>query len=255
MNQNEMQDVPAESAPPEQKKTILKIYSVAGVLTILILIVSILYSILIQISPYRLAAGGVCVILWMLSRKKEKLTGLFEAAALLAAIQIGFLCITPPFIFGSHSLWKYPLQKACINFYQNIKEPDYFPDFTPDVVSDYTFSYTPSILQGAGNYCVSFVTTPEKAKEYEKIYSEQANYIIPLSELWDHCYYPDENNDNRVISIATDTLWKESSYGEFETEINAEIYILHANENWNHPHTSAVIIDSSDGRIQFSQLG
>jgi len=194
------------------------------------------------------------VILWMLSRKKEKLTGLFEAAALLAAIQIGFLCITPPFIFGSHSLWKYPLQKAYINCYQNIHEPDYFPDFTPDVVSDYTFSYTPSILQGAGNYCVSFVTTPEKAKEYEKLYSAQAEYSFPLTELYNHSYELDKENF-KSISVAVGSLWEKSSLSEYATEVNANVYILSTNADWNHPHTSAVIVDAQSGRIEFSQLG
>lgn len=259
-NKNQEQNIPAVvSEPPENKKSILEIGSVtvAKLLTVLVLMISIFYSIFISFSPYRLAAGGICVLLWILYRKVKKLTipfaVLFELAALLAILYIGFLFQFPPFIV-THSPWKYPVQKAYIDLYQNIKEPDYFPDFTDAVISDYTFSYMPSILQGAGHYCVSFITAPEQAQEYEKIYSGQAQYHFPMTELHGHSYELDRENF-KSVSVIVSSLWEESSFEEYAGETHTNIYILSTNADWNHPHTSAVIVDSQSGRIEFSQLG
>ena len=179
--QTENQNLPAVvGEPPEDKNTPLFIFT--HIATAFLVLLTVLHCILVSFSQYRLVLCGVSIVLLIILRRMKKVHGFFPVAgktvfAVIDAfllISMCFLYLIPPFIFDSHSLWKYPLQKAYINCYQNIHEPDYFPDFSRDVVSDYEFSYAPSMIQGAGNYCVSFVTTPEKAKEYEKIYSAQA---------------------------------------------------------------------------------
>ncbi len=261
MKQTENSNLPAVvGEPQEEKKTVLFIFT--HVVTVFLVFVTVIHCTLINISQFRLILCGVSIILLLILRKMKKAHGFLPIAGktLLAVadtfllLGMCFLYLMPPFIFNSHSLWKYPLQKAYINLYQNIKEPDYFPDFADAVVSDYTFSYTPSIMQGAGNYCVSFVTTPEQAQEYEKIYSAQAQYDFPMTELHGHSYELDSENF-KSISVAVGSLWEESSFEEYASETNTNIYILSTNADWNHPHTSAVIVDSQSGRIEFSQLG
>ena len=261
MKRTESQNLPAVvGEPPEEKKTPLFIFT--HVVTVFLIFVTVIHCILVSISQYRLIFSGVSIILLIVLRKMKKVHGFLPVAGktILAVadtfllIGMCFLYLIPPFIFNSHSLWKYPLQKAYINCYQNIHEPDYFPDFSRDVVSDYTFNYAPSMMQGAGNYCVSFVTTPEKAGEYEKIYSAQAEYSFPLTELHHHSYELDSENF-KSISVAVGSLWEESSFEEYVAEIHTNVYILSTNADWNHPHTSAVIVDAQSGRIEFSQLG
>ena len=261
MKKTENQNLPAVvGEPPETKNTPL--FIVAHILTAVFVLITVIHFVLISFSKFRLILAGISVILLIVLRRIKKTNGMISAAKKGIFIVIyGFLlfyqCVfylIPPFIWDSHSLWKYPLQKAYINCYQNIHEPDYFPDFSRDVVSDYTFNYAPSMMQGAGNYCVSFVTTPEKAGEYEKLYSAQAEYSFPLTELYNHSYELDKENF-KSISVAVGNIWEKSSFEEYATEVNANVYILSTNADWNHPHTSAVIVDAQSGRIEFSQLG
>ncbi|MBR1555788.1 MAG: hypothetical protein IJ644_10435 [Oscillospiraceae bacterium] len=253
MKQTENINLPAvPSEPPEQKTKVFAV--IAQILTVVIVLITILHCIAIAVSSVRIIISVICILFWIFCRK-AKFSKLFCLITVLASFYMGFLCMIPPFIFNSNQLWKYPVQKFYIDLYQNIKEPDFFPDFTEDVISGYDFDYMPSILQGAGHYSVAFVTTPEKAKAYQELYSRQAEYIIPLNELHDTSYHPDDKEEDDTIDFFISTIWEESSLGEFETEKNAEVYVLSSNGDWNHPHTSAVIIDTSSGRIQFSKLG
>ena len=258
MKKTENQNLPAVvGEPPETKNTPL--FIVAHILTAVFVLITVIHFVLISFSKFRLILAGISVILLLVLRRMKKTNAVLPPAKKGIFIVIyGFLlfyqCVfylIPPFIWDSHSLWKYPLQKAYINCYQNIHEPDYFPDFSRDVVSDYEFDYAPSMMQGTGHYSVAFVTTPETAKEYEKIYSGQASYTIPLNEYEDYGYSLDEEGKKQAVIFGS----KEFREEFFTKENHAVIYILNTNGDWNHPHTSAVIIDSQSGKVHFSQLG
>ncbi|MBR0484225.1 MAG: hypothetical protein IJJ69_05500 [Oscillospiraceae bacterium] len=257
MKRTEKQNLPAiVGEPPEKKNTLL--FILAHILTAVFLLVNGIHFILISFSQYRLIISVISIVLLIVLRNMKKSYGVLPTAKKsIIAVAYGFLVfyqcffyMMPPFIFNSHSLWKYPFQKVYINLYQNIHEPDYFPNFTEAVLSDYEFDYSPSIMQGAGHYSILFTTTPEQAKEYEKIYSEQAEYIIPLSEYALRAYL-DEEQQKELVIFGGEEFWEKF----FTQDNHAVIYLLDTNGDWNHPHTSAVIIDSQSGKIHLSQLG
>ena len=166
-----------------------------------------------------------------------------------------FMFSMPPLTIHSKMTWQYPFQRFYTGLYQNVKEPEWFPDFRSDVQSDYYFDYLPSIMQGTGHYSVCFVTSPEAAAGYENKFAAGARYIIPLDEFTARsgCYTIGEDKDDSGNNVL-DVYWNMNFWKKGE-EPNAQIYVLDAVLNWNHPHSSAVIIDKESGRIQLSRLG
>lgn len=148
----------------------------------------------------------------------------------------------PPLGLSSRFLWQYPFQKGFVGMYRNIKEPEWFPDFRDDVIGDYRFDYLPSILQGTGHFSVSFRTSPERAAEYAEKYSQQAKWTMTSSDA----AYSDMQDEYPDIYADRD-FW--------EGDTGAAVYILDGIADWNHPHSSAVIIDVHTGKIQLSRLG
>lgn len=165
-------------------------------------------------------------------------------------IVVGILFTMPPLTITSTGIWQYPFQRAYVGIYQNVKEPDWFPDFSKDVESDYHFDYLPGIMQGTGHYSVEFVTSPERAAAYASRYAEEAQYTIPLRSIYSSSYrFPD--SDKEINLYLSSDLW----VGYWNSESNAQVYVLDAVMNPNHPHSSAIIIDTATGKIQLSELG
>ncbi|MGN1416003.1 MAG: hypothetical protein ACI4XF_04125 [Oscillospiraceae bacterium] len=159
-----------------------------------------------------------------------------------ALIVLMFIFSMPPLGLSSRMMWQYPFQKGFVGMYQNVKEPDWFPDFRDDVLADYRFDYLPGFMQGTGHFSVRFVTSPERAAEYSQNYSQQAKWTLSYK--------------NAAFSAPQDLFPDFFADRDFwENAPNAEVYILDGVVNWNHPHSSAVIIDTGTGRIQLSQLG
>ena len=132
--------------------------------------------------------------------------------------------------------------------YHNIKEPEFFPDIKSAVTGDYRFDYLPGMLQGSGHYTVRFTTSSEHIQEYEQLFSSQARHIYKYAAQSDYFSAEEERPDSKgTVDVFLDS-------GFFEGH-EVTIYVLDTNYNWNHPHTSAVIIDSTTGRVQFSQYG
>ena len=166
-----------------------------------------------------------------------------------------FIFCTPPITLSSALIWQYPFQKFYTGLYHNVKDPEWFPDFRDEIQSDYSFNYIPSIMQGTGHYSICFVTSPEIAAEYESKFASGARYIIPRDDFtarsgWYTIGEDKDGSGNNVLDVYCNmNFWKS---GE---EPNAQIYVLDAVLNFNHPHSSAVIIDRESGRIQLSQYG
>ena len=159
-----------------------------------------------------------------------------------AAIVLMLIFSVPPLGLSSRMLWQYPFQKGFVGMYQNIREPEWFPDFRDDVLADHRFDYLPSILQGTGHFSVRFVTSPERAAEYAQEFSQQAMWTISYEDI-SFTAPQDEYPD----IFADRDFW--------ENAPDAEVYILDGAVDWDHPHSSAVIIDVQTGKIQLSQLG
>lgn len=186
---------------------------------------------------------GISYITWL---KKDKHTSPKKKDIALRVISAAIVLIlifsVPPLGLSSRMLWQYPFQKGFVGMYRNIKEPDWFPDFRDDVLADYRFDYLPSILQGTGHFSVRFTTTPERAAEYAEIFSQQAKWKLSYEDI----SFTAPQDEYPDIYIDRDFL---------ENETGAEVYILDGVVDWNHPHSSAVIIDVQTGKIQLSQLG
>ena len=171
------------------------------------------------------------------------------AAMLLAG---AFFFQFPPLFIESSFLWQYPFQKMYTGLYRNVKEPDFFFDFRNDVQGDYCFEYLAAFMQGSGSYSVRFKTTPEIAAAYSGKFSPVSEYIIPLDKfngLSDYTVTAADGSEG-TISVTID----EDFFGNSDSE-NTFVFILETNLNWNHPHTSAVIVDKTNGLIQLSRLG
>ena len=198
-------------------------------------------------------AFAIAVVLQTLRNMKEKPYTIVDRVGQVLAIAIVFclLLSLPPHI-SSSSQWRYPFQKGLIDCYHNIKEPDFFPDVKGKVQGDYHFDYLPTILQGTGHYSIRFTADSETVKEYERQFSAAAK----------HTYSIDGNNTGSNF-ITADLVLPDNSTGTVDVYIDgsffagtdAKIYVLDSNYNWNHPHTSAVIIDTAGGKVQFSREG
>lgn len=174
-------------------------------------------------------------------------------ALLIAAFTIMLTFTTPPF-FSSRSLWKYPMQRAYIACFRNVKAPAEFPDKPEEVLGDYEFEYMPSVMQGTGHYSVTYRTSPERAAAYAGEYAPKARYTIPLSE-YDYGYKVEDftPRENSYDDGSLDVFISEVMRGGASD--SAQIYVLDAVLNWNHPHSTAVIVDTETGLVQFSRLG
>lgn len=194
---------------------------------------------------------------WGISRSKLSL----KVIATAAIIYFGIGIVTIE--LNSHTLWKYPFQRAYIGLYQNIKEPEWFPDFEGDVKGEYEFDYMPSVMQGTGHYSVYFETDEETLRRYENEFSSKAEYTFTLEE-----YYSAENVFDRAVEIPdidSKNSTEKSAAGRIslflgkrydgQASSNVTVYVLDSNLDFNHPHTSAVFIDKDNNAVFLSRLG
>lgn len=157
--------------------------------------------------------------------------------------------------FSSDTPWRYNFQKSYIIFRNNY-EFRVAPEKLPDDISDYSMEYLPSIMQGTGHSSVRFKASQDVIKAYEEEYSAKAIYTYPYSEFeYGHLTVDEVSpkasakwEDDKSLDIFSDIdFWEEST--------SATVYVISAVHNWNHPHSSAVIIDSEKNMIEFAQLG
>ena len=185
--------------------------------------------------------------------KKETIVKIVSDIIVIVGIAL-FLLSMPPMTMSSPLLWQYPFQKKLMDMYHNVKEPDFVPDFRGAVKGDYYFDYLPSMLQGAGYYSVRFTADTAQAQEYERMFSARAVHTFDFDDEA-HDYYG--NYFSRNVQLGENDVGSVDVYidREFFSSGNARIYVIETNYNWNHPHTSAVIIDSAVGKVQFSRNG
>lgn len=175
------------------------------------------------------------------------------------------LCVFPflmsPIAMRSKMLWQYQIQKPLLRVYNYV--PKWFPDVTADVVSDFRSDHVASVMQGEGHESIRFVTTPERAAEYQRKFSEKAYYTAALPETYDaHITLPKEDMqkipgyndewDNMLSFYCDRDFWYTN---DTDGDPDAVIYFLDVHGNWNHPGSSAVIINTKTGAVELSQFG
>lgn len=196
------------------------------------------------------AVVSAAALIFAVSAKKSPDAKVLSYIVGMAGVTLffSFILSMPSLSINSRADWKYPFQRFYVGCYQNVKEPEWFPDFLEDVRGDYSFSYMPSLMQGSGFYRVYFTALPETVSEYEKEFSPKAQYTIPVSEFMygdSYTVYDKNGNDKGKIYISLPEEFGES----------ATVYVIDTNLDWNHHHTSAVIVDPQQGKIGLIQEG
>ncbi|MBP3310413.1 MAG: hypothetical protein J6L05_06360 [Ruminococcus sp.] len=160
-----------------------------------------------------------------------------------------------PIRLKSETQWRYNFQRQYIRFFKSYTFK-HTPDELPDEIEDYCLDYQPSLGQGAGHSNVRFKASEEIIKAYESEYAPKAIYTYPLSSFEEGSVSVEEvspeaqtewENDTSLVIHRDIDFWKDNT--------TAMVYVLSATHNWNHPHSTAVIIDSENGMIEFAQIG
>jgi hypothetical protein len=124
-------------------------------------------------------------------------------------------------------------------------------------------------MQGTGHITVSFTADGDYVKQVEEQFSAQAQASFPLIACTDEnaCYNAYIMRDGRenalkntlandfVSPVPENTnLYVDPSFNRFFSD-NAVVYMLTDNRDQNHPHSSAVIVDTGTGAVEFSKYG
>lgn len=190
-------------------------------------------------------------VLWALVK------GALAGKVIISLVALYIFLGTPPLTMHSSALWRYPIQRAYIGLYQNIKEPEWFPDFERDVKGGYEFDYMPSVMQGTGHYSVYFETDEETIERYTQEFSSKAVYSFTFAEYSvaeRSAYAPADSDEKREDSIGDISMFLGGRYSDC-TSAGVQVYVLETNMDFNHPHTSAVFIDKDNNAVFLSRLG
>lgn len=240
------------SEQPAAKKRIrlTKVYIIA--LAVIAMLSALWYVLLGDLKL--LLVSTILFCLWGFSKKSGR-NAILLILATAMTLWLGFG--TAPLSVSSQTLWKYPFQRAYIGLYQNIAEPDWFPDFAGDVKGGYEFDYMASMLQGTGHYSVYFETDGETVKRYAQDFSKQAKYSFTFAEYAASKRTSDApagTKQEQNNSIGDISMYVGSRYDGCSSA-DVQIYVLETNFDFNHPHTSAVMIDRNNNTVFLSRLG
>lgn len=131
----------------------------------------------------------------------------------------------------SNSQWKYKYQKAYAN--QNRSVTEYYPDSLPKDAKDYYFFHSPGMLQGAGDTHLRFSASPESIEAIEDEYAPNAVSSYLMTDEYASRIY---NGDG------------------FWLNTEATIYLLYDNEDFNHPHSTRLIISKDHTKLEFYSI-
>ncbi|MDO4863554.1 MAG: hypothetical protein Q4A05_05230 [Ruminococcus sp.] len=195
----------------------------------------------------------LALAIFVLIAKKKLFFYISVTLWLLSMPIIGFTMLWAPFIH-SYTPWKYNIQRSYIEIYNRNSSKD-FPAMLPRDITDYEFDYMPSIMQGTGHCWARFETSADTVKAYESEYAPQAIYTLPLSSFESGRVDVDVVSPEAIQPFKEDKSLDISYDRDFWDGTEATVYVLSATHNWNHPHSSAVIISDDHTKVQFAQLG
>ena len=233
--------------PQRKPSSALYVFLLTALISAVCFVLTAMYRyIVLLIAALVLGFGGLLLDRHLAKKGKNLKKSMNARIIVLIMCMIPVLAV-PPLTVESRFRWQYPFQKYIINRYRNIREPDWFPEIDGDaVVSGYRFSYLPSIMQGTGHYSIAFNTTEDQMNAYIDEYGQKQSAVKMLGECRDAG--PDARNTD-IPSLWLDPEIRKNALDD------AYVFIIDAQYDFNHPHTSAVIIDEYHKRIQFLQLG
>lgn len=206
--------------------------------------------------------GGIKALIcgaWLLATgsiflSKSRIHLILSVLFTLAVLFVLFLSsIFPPSIY-SHKPSKYNAQLKYIDMSIYEDGAADFPDVLPKNISDYEFSCNPGFLQAIGHCSARFTASEDIIKDYESEYAPQAIYTIPLKKFNYGRTTVEKISPKAEQSDKSDYSLNIYEDLEFWADTDATVYVLSAVHNWNHPHSSAVIISKDKTKIQFTQL-
>ncbi|MCR5599896.1 MAG: hypothetical protein K6G33_04030 [Ruminococcus sp.] len=201
--------------------------------------------------------GAIWLFLLILSiikgRKRFLLLGIIVN---LFCLVVYLFLLSFPSSFGSAKQWRYDHQRRYVEIIQNIQS-ECFPDKIPEYTSDYYIEYIPGMWQGTGHFRVHFKTSAKQLEQYEKEYSAQAIYTIPLTDFNRGITAVKEISPKAAVSHGDDKSLMVAYDQDYWAghEKDATVYVVSAVHNWNHPHSGAVIINKTDKMVEFTHLG
>lgn len=201
---------------------------------------------------------AVCFI-WLifsvifLLQSKKKFVFVLSIAGCVVAVPLLLLMTMLAPVITSDSPWKYNLQRQYVGLY-NENSFENFPDTLPENIGDYRFEYKPAIMQGLGHSSVRFTGSVEVVGAYEREYAPQAIYTLPLSQFNYGVTTVDKVSPKARVPYEGDKHLSVYVDDDFWGDTEATVYVLSATHNFNHPHSSAVIISSDYSKIQFSRF-
>lgn len=154
--------------------------------------------------------------------------------------------------FSSKTQWRYGFQKEYIKS-SGSSYVDYFPDKLPDGISDYIFDFQEAVMQGDGHASLSFIADNKLVDEYIKEYSKDAIYTFEVSKGAN--ITPQTVSPEAIQEVEGDTtlrVYFDEDFWGADKE-NATVYVFSAVHNFNHPSSSALIIDKKTNKVQFSK--
>ena len=156
------------------------------------------------------------------------------------------------FGFSSKTQWRYGFQKKYIEN-SGSSYVDYFPDKLPEGISDYHFDFRQAAMQGDGHASLSFIADDKLVNEYIREYSKDAIYTFEVSKGAN--ITPQTVSPKAIQEVKDDTtlrVYFDEDFWGADKE-NATVYVFSAVHNFNHPSSSALIIDKKTNKIQFSK--
>ncbi len=165
---------------------------------------------------------------------------------LLVALTVVF-----PFVRSAEIKLLYPLQlKYYKSTYSQSDALDFFPDKIPENVGDYKLEHVPTVMQGAGHTSLMFTSDSETIQECIREAKQDAILIFTLSEQdqYEDKFKKSSGSEYAFLYFYTDEAMKQNSE-------NVTVYLLYSNFDFNHPHTSAVLVDEENCTVQFSRVG
>ena len=250
VNENEMDmamDISAEvKAKPAAYRTEVVICTVLMAVLFICFVLTVAFRFLVG-----MGIAAVWLAVSLADRRKGKQVSVSDrmknGIVVLLLILLPNLLMSVLFI-ESHSLWRLPFQQGLINHYHNVKMPeDVLPSYSElkdHAESDYHFSYLASAMQGTGHFTVSFTADSGYAESLAAEFSGRCTDSFPLSDYSDSA---DLASTDPVIATDYD-FWQGREDG-------AVVYLLDHSGNVNHPHSTAVIVDTQSGAVSFSRLG
>ncbi len=165
---------------------------------------------------------------------------------------------TAPLFTASTGAWRYPVIKKYVELYSTVGDISWLPDKMDSSVKDYKLSYAPTVMQGSGYFNVRFkCSSKEAAKwaDYGNKHSKSVFSGLDLDDDWNY-YVTDEITGQKVfadlgydldfsITQADRDFWQGHLDG-------AEIFVIYATTNSNHPHFDLVIVNKTEGMVQLS---